>query len=1521
MTQMIRRYDQERERRVQESRALMPGMQPAEGPALERQKRYTGQAGAESATPESVRARVAGPKARAAAVHDLASFEEFFFRAMQDTRRDDIARVYNAYSPTEKAFFATALANRGILDKQKKHAPSKRKHVDEKLRGEIMADATESLRMNNSSGAQAQEREAGGKVYTLAANAMLSAQISDADETTLSKRDTLYDIKLLNRAVKFVREANVEAGRRDVEEAERQGGAVNDQLAGGYMDQRTVHFHKDVTQGQKIEAIQVTSMEAFTEFYKSLRKENSKNIAAFEALPEEEKRMFVWALANPSKVVKSVGALRKNARHDDSLRQAAKQDISEKGDVAVGTSEYRRAALMLLSEEGRYYKTKVAYNQPIIRDAMHFVRATQMVRVTKLRKQHEAAAKGDQDLSGAAKWSATNAIDVERAKMRIAADKVKDLDSFEVFLQSGLEKSKQLSFWEQYQALESQQKMLFIQGLSHRSTIEGKSDRSRVGVIQRIGNKTRKYSVNDEALRNQMVIRYIQDKRGLTGQESEEEQRARFGKMVEDERDQSGKVTAKGDAWRAAVNLVSKDTQQLLGNKGYFIDVGMVQRALNLVRYAEKQMRKIEEHHGGATGKGYGSEGQALRQQFAGGSEKHKRKVSEAEYQAVSMASRDSINAARQVSDRATFETFFFQQMEADDNTRLSERYSQLTDEQKSLFIWGLAHRDAISRGRDENVIGLFSISALHHGYYDREARDRMKDEYARVGKRRLEGHADEQVSELQNLDASAYTAAALAILSREGRRSNELAKLHHDKVSDERLIERAFHLIEVAEKKRLSAEKKKRNEILEQAGMEGEITRRGTAEIQRAADEAKDLPSFAQFLSKTVTPTRLEKYVALREDQKNLFIKALANRDALDKKNRQRVNERKRKDLSLQAQGANIAERTEEGSRSGQQRAMIEGAKPTAQEIRLAAYNVLSSQGRALGKRRFLGIKFGAADNKLLDRAFRLIKETDAQLDTRLKAEDRETIMRTYGITKLNHRARQPLRQQADEIRTIEDFTAFFEAQMEEKGKQRFLYLFNSYGPEMKRLFIAAVASYSENFAKLPIQDQRLQLFHAKDRDTIYRAAAYRLLEHIKGNSPALHYAVDRVNEHIEFRFQQQSGRPGGQTDRQKFAEEKQFMSPIQMEHRTEFESPILGGEAEHTGRSFARRKIGETMDNADRGIREGYASYTDSLRTRLQNTNGTGVGNAFRRAAVYANPLYWFRSRDRVDTEAEGAQAARIVNSREGFESYVGYHARQNERMSVYNAIKKLDEKDFTLLIAALGKRKVLDQSYEEGASFESQDEEGRTELLNQYVAGTLSLGDRAYKDATVALTTTRALSGEDNRSRYVQHEVRSTVVDWNLLEEGLAFVQFIAHDEVRMQERREKDQRTDEGGPGTFRTGEEEGEGGPLDTAMEAKGYLQSGYKIYKQSKKIATHTGMERDNVKELVEKLPTSSGEVKKLLGELKVDSDIFSVSGIKDFISQVTASEAYNILKNGGGAVISLVKETKKTIENVVQLG
>ena len=87
--------------------------------------------------------------------------------------------------------------------------------------------------------------------------------------------------------------------------------------------------------------------------------------------------------------------------------------------------------------------------------------------------------------------------------------------------------------------------------------------------------------------------------------------------------------------------------------------------------------------------------------------------------------------------------------------------------------------------------------------------------------------------------------------------------------------------------------------------------------------------------------------------------------------------------------------------------------------------------------------------------------------------------------------------------------------------------------------------------------------------------------------------------------------------------AEEMKLMQRIRMGPRSEFESAPLYGDTEHEKGSAVRRKIGETMDNVDRGISESYRAHVDSTRTALHNLNGKGKGDAVRRFFLKANPL----------------------------------------------------------------------------------------------------------------------------------------------------------------------------------------------------------------------------------------------------------------------------------------------------------
>ena len=201
--------------------------------------------------------------------------------------------------------------------------------------------------------------------------------------------------------------------------------------------------------------------------------------------------------------------------------------------------------------------------------------------------------------------------------------------------------------------------------------------------------------------------------------------------------------------------------------------------------------------------------------------------------------------------------------------------------------------------------------------------------------------------------------------------------------------------------------------------------------------------------------------------------------------------------------------------------------------------------------------------------------------------------------------------------------------------------------------------------------------------------------------------------------------------------------------------------------------------MDNVDRGISESYRAHVDSTRTALHNLNGKGKGDAVRRFFLKANPLYWFRG-DEVDHEAAGNEVRRLVQDRKTFEQFIGLMGSQEGYLSYYNAVRALDEDQFNLLIAALNNRKMLDRDASDEEGLQYQDDEARSRLIEDYIGGSVQTGENAVKEAGVALTTSRALKGPDNRSGFVASEARGGVVDWDLLSEGLLFVQFVAKDE---------------------------------------------------------------------------------------------------------------------------------------------
>lgn len=1518
-------------------------------------------------------ARSVHERAQLPSITSEESFQRFFYRAMAETRREDLARNYSRLSATERSIFVTALANRGVLDKQKTK-PGFRKprmHVEELKRDRMLSDMTSLLRMK-SSAMQAEAATVAPEVYGLAARALLTSQISDKDDKSLSKRDSLYDLKLVNRAFKFLQEANSRANERDLEmykdsrqtvQAVQDAQAANvqgpqteqeakayqaaqdnmqelEKIQGGYVDEGIVNFHKNATQGEKLRAAAVDSLEGFSEFYRSLRKEGSKNIAAFDAYNETEKKLFVWALSHPSEVVKSVGPLRHNARHDDAKRQQAKQDYAQAGQRTVDASDYRRAALMLLSQEGRYYKAKLSYNQPIVRDAMHFVRAAQMVRVDVLRAKHEAAAKQDKNLSGDARWSGTNAFDVETARLRIDADNVKSMEDFEKFLEKTILMSgeKYHPLLEQFQALDGRSKVLFVQGLSKRSATEGRSDRSRIAPIQAIGNKVNKYGVKDKAARDQMVQAYIEDKRA---HEDAEETESFKTEVVASQLDADGKVITPGDAWRAAVNLVSKDTTSLLGGVSEYIDMGMVQRGLNLVRYAEKHLRKYEaedrvtsatasvanvggaaanasganaggsSNAGSAAGanaapaptveKGYRSQAEELRQRYAEGSAAHKAKIAahtdKDKYRAVSTASRQNVHDAGGVQDMVSFRAFFAGLMEQDENTTKLAAFDEMTQEEQFLFVRALAHRDVLDRARDDAMLTRYLRLWDLHGYRGREARDEMKKEFADAGLR--------QGGTVAEPAADEYKAAAYSIISRETRRANWFSKVTHQKAGDDRLLDRALKFISVIREKREKANDEQRNQFMQDQGAEGgqdQLTRRATEEMKLLADNAKDIKSFGQFMAKVADEKRMRKYAALSERDKNLFVLALAKRQSLDQKKKQAEDTGARTRLISHA----IAE--------------TDQAIAQENDFRLAAYNILGSKGRALGTRRFLWIKSGAANTTLLDEAFRLISETDAKRDEVTKPADRAVIMRQFGVTKLTHQANQTLRKQADEITDMESFEAFFKQEMSEKGKEKFYYTFRVYNDDLKMIFVNAVAKYTKDMTKKPDGEQHIEMKKPVTAET-YRAAAYRLLEHVKGNSDALYYAMNMVNAEVQYRFEAQKGASDGHKTMEEFLQKKGWMQGAVIERRTEFDVPLLmRSDAQHTKASWASRKAVETLDAAGRSVSGGRRNMSNSVDTRLESMDHTGVKyGAARFFTRTINPFY--QQGPAVDRVAEDEKAKAIENSREGFLKHVLEYAKKESRGSIYNALCAIRGKDFDLLVAALNDRTILDASFEtEEETPSSQNEEGRSELLKKYILGTVTLGEDAYRKAAQALNTSRITGKSSVSSELDTHEVRRTVVDWKLLEDALAFVQFIARDEKRMHEQRVRDNRGDASEPevGGLRKGDGK-EGMSLSPVMELFSAGNSARGVYSQSSKIHEGEDMVEDSALQEVRDLVSNTQQVPQVLKNGLDDLD--GIDKLKEVIDQIQDSEVVSALTGSVTTIKSLVSNSISLVQNSVDLG
>ena len=199
-----------------------------------------------------------------------------------------------------------------------------------------------------------------------------------------------------------------------------------------------------------------------------------------------------------------------------------------------------------------------------------------------------------------------------------------------------------------------------------------------------------------------------------------------------------------------------------------------------------------------------------------------------------------------------------------------------------------------------------------------------------------------------------------------------------------------------------------------------------------------------------------------------------------------------------------------------------------------------------------------------------------------------------------------------------------------------------------------------------------------------------------------------------------------------------------------------------------------------------------------------------------------------------------------------------------------------------------------------------------MEQYASGNSATATpEDYQKATVALTTTRALAGPDNRSGFEAHEDREGAVDWDLLGEALLFVQFVAQDEKRMREHSQAEGREHE--VGAFGAGNGEG----LDVVETGKSLYSAGsnaYGLYSPSKAIhqARNGGeaLEKDDLLDHIKQTPDAADA---LLKEFK-NEDLMT------FIKTITDTEAFSILKESGLAVKSVLSDTKALIQNSIGL-
>ncbi len=1451
-----------------------------------------------------------------AAVVDQASFQKYLEQVLSMDHREDVFNRYAELSLQEKFIFANALSKRDILDKTKgsRFRKGNKIHVDQAGYESAIKDEAQRLSDENlllvgddylqdwSQVDDTMEVDMPKpETFQRAARGLLSHQMRDDDDSgKTSKRSSLVDIKLVNRAFKFLGEVRQEAEKDSRSAA-------------------TTGKDKKATMSMRYQAMNVKNMQDFHDFLKHMQEVNEEGNNEFFELDEMEQRLFVVGLCNLEAIFTEnllIRGYRDEARKKrDSLKEtfakvgevytandngemmdsqgkaAPSLDGMQKGELRsqieqlmLKPGDFAKAAGNLLIEKGGVLdKHKIGYNQRLIPLAVRFAQAAQLARIRELEEKHKNFQRPDanapeakksalerlvpsraDDVSTSHKLTArATRLHYERAKMRLHADKVKDVASLEAFLEIAIPGTEQLS---KFKALDDNQKILATIGLARRSIINRKADRSRMRPVQSIADKTKSGKEFDNMQGRQDLINLMHVQRKVKDAVLDDSIR-----LVVDEH------TAKA----AAINLLGKETQGAFSFKDN-ADLGLLTRALELVQ-EEDDMFRAEEEVARMSGGTHNSLKQKLNaiQNESGITENSHTSMDSMDqpkslvrpeqkfkdpahakiaqalgdrlvtadtegYDASRIANRQSLLNADGVSDKNSFDNFLEAILKEGGQESVYNEYATKSERDQYFIIKALANRKTIdrnwdmagSKGHRARAWQIFSlgITRQHHKYQDRQGRDALKKMYAERDNSRSVELATEE-----------YSLAARALLSSKTRSfeglTTKLKMNERRSQADTALLGRAFKLVDVMRAKREEALRGALEDMTSLTYDEGEkkpeLTMRANMDQLDALAGATDSDGFFEFLKSMESLEYAERYSQLTPEEKQRFIYALSHRDMIDKAHayNRTANTKAVKDLGARGEALhNFA---------------LTGHTPEvdARDYMRAAYELASGRTRALGTHRVLAIKSGALDTGLMDRAFLFVQESNRTREKVLDVDRQKKLKAAGADIQLSEKVSSEDKEAALAVSDLDSFVAFLERATGTAQKEKYNYLFNAYDEPERKLFVLALrnakfcdsaiaylatgkesGALPASFVVALTKHAQLEDFELSPDD--YRIAATSMLQtkltHKRFDSEPFKKANALVQAAIKA-FVKNTGR-SLEEDMDEYArgtggtglEETEFTRRGRYEQSNAVGRNVIG--------YFANKKhsIKKDMTSASDWGQQQTAfearGYMEGVGKKAKRFGLTAAGTA---AGVLGGD---------IKTQAEKDDAKKDFQTRlesgaggmtmDGFEVVFSDYAKKEHRVSMAIAFKKFNQWQKVLFIRALADRSLLDLSHEASQYGEGEDAvmerryenaQGRDALLDEAVGGLLEQSQVSAADikkASDSLFSARTVHKGKYSSAFNQEKQRSTLVDWKLVERALEMVT-LANEErkyldqlARDEASGEKDDENRERIRSTFRsTGKEE------------------------------------------------------------------------------------------------------------------